>query len=57
MENNMSLKERCIRIRQIDELSIKLSQERDKLYHSGLTKEQHNKLFVMVGMDRKPHTV
>lgn len=57
MTNDMSLKERCIRIRQIDELSIILSKERDELYHSGLTIEQHNRLFDMVEADGKPHIV
>lgn len=56
-KKSMSLKDRCIRIRQIDEVQIRLSNERHELYYDGLTVEQHNKLWDMVMADGKPHSL
>lgn len=54
-ELHMSLKKRCERIREIDVTLAQLFKELYKLYHDGLTIEQHNKLHHMVMSDGKPH--
>lgn len=54
-ELHMSLKKRCKRIREIDVALSQLFKEQYKLYHDGLTIEQHNKLHHIVMSDGKPH--
>lgn len=54
-ELHMPLKKRCERIREIDDALKQLFKEQYKLYHDGLTIEQHNKLHDMVMSDGESH--
>lgn len=55
MQKEMSLEQRMIRIREIDEQLTLLHNEQQELYRNGLTTEEHNILFDMVMADGKSH--
>ena len=51
----MSLERRCERIRELDRIQLSMNEERRRLYHAGLTREEHNRLISMVMDDGLPH--
>lgn len=51
----MSLERRCDRIRELDRIQISMNEERFRLYHAGLTREEHNRLISMVMDDGLTH--
>lgn len=53
----MSLERRCERIRELDRIQISMNEERHRLYHAGLTREEHNRLISMVEDDGLPHII
>ena len=51
----MDLGHRCARIRELDKMTESFDEERDRLYHAGLSDEEYNILYDLVRSDGKHH--